>query len=102
MYVRKTANAAELSEARRRASLARKSHGGGRPKGWRKRPGALPPKTVALDPLDVEVFRNYAAMRGFSIKDTMHLFAAVLVMGADVPKRPELAPADWKLRHLPQ
>ena len=92
MYVRKTANAAELSEARRRASLSRKSHRGGRPKGWRKYPGALPAKTVAVDPGDLEVFRNYASMRGSSVKDAMHILAAALVMGANVPKRAELAP----------
>ena len=34
MHNRKTANAAELSEARRRASMSRKHRRGGRPKGW--------------------------------------------------------------------
>ncbi len=97
MYVRKTANAAELSEARRRASLSRKNRRGGRPRGWRKFPGSLPPKTIALDPLDVSVFKNYAAMRGTSLKESMHILAAALVMGAEVPKRPGLAPANWSL-----
>lgn len=97
MYTRKTANAVELSEARRRASLARKCRRGGRPKGWRKTPGALPATTVAVDPLDLAVFRNYATLRGTTTKDALHVLAAALVFGAKVQARKELAPSGWAL-----
>ena len=96
---RKTANAAELSEARRRASLSRKHRRGGRPKGWGKA-AVRPPSTIGIDPLDAAVIRSYAKTRGFSLRQTMHLFAASLVLGTGkpIPARANLAPEGWKFK----
>ena len=94
MYHRKTANAAELSEARRRASMSRKHRRGGRPKGWAK-VAARPPSTIGMDPLDAAVLRNYSAMRGITLRRVMHMLSAALVLGATIPKREVLAPEDW-------
>lgn len=95
MYERKTKNEHELSEARRRAAFARKNCRGGRPKGWRKEPDALPPRTVAVNPLDLQVFQNYAGVKSMSIKGVFHLLAACLVYGSNVPARKELMPHGW-------
>ena len=90
----KSANA-DLSEIRRQASQSRKVHRGGRPKGYR-RDNIRPPSTIGVDPLDAAVLRNYAAMRGFTIRRVLHLLSAALVLGADkIPARPNLAPAGW-------
>ncbi len=97
MRHRKTANAAELSEARRRAALSRKNFSGGRPTGW-ARVAARPPSTIELDPLDAAVLRNYAALRGITLRRVMHLLSAALVLGAEMPKRENLAPDGWAYR----
>ena len=94
MHERKTANAAELSEARRRASLSRKNRRGGRPKGWSKG-AARPPSTIGVDPLDAAVLRNYATLRGFTLRRVLHILSAALVFGAEIPKRESLAPEGW-------
>ena len=98
MYCRKTANGYELSEARRQAAFARKNRRGGRPKGWRKDPDASPPQTVAVDPLDLVVLRKYGALRGMTLKGVLHLLAAALVFGSNIPARAELKPDVWKFR----
>ena len=95
MYRRKTANGHELSEARRRAAFTRKNRRGGRPKGWCKYPDASPPQTVAVDPLDLVVFRKYGALRGMTLKGVLHLLAAALVLGSNIPARAELKPDGW-------
>ena len=96
MNKRTTANAAELSEARRRASLSRRNRRGGRPKGWRK-DANFPPSTLGVDPLDAEILRRYAALRGVTLRRAVHTLAAALVYGAaDIPARAELAPQGWR------
>ena len=99
MYHRKTKTAGELSEARRRASLSRKNRRGGRPKG-RGEASACISSTVGIDPRDAAVFRNYAAMRGVTLKQTLHLFAALLVLGTEnpIPARAKLAPDGWSFK----
>ena len=95
MNKRMTANAAELSEARRRASLSRRNRRGGRPKGW-SRDATRPPSTIGIDPLDAEILRHYAALRGVTLRRVMHTLAAALVYGADIPARESLAPQGWR------
>ena len=95
MYHRKTTSEAELSEARRRASLSRKHKRGGRPKGWTKGV-SRPPSTIGIDPLDAAVLRNYAALRGFTLRRVIHVLSAALVLGADIPARESLAPDGWQ------
>ena len=95
MDKRMTANAAELSEVRRRASLSRRNRRGGRPKGW-SRDATRPPSTIGIDPLDAAVLRNYAALRGVTLRRVMHTLAAALVYGADIPARESLAPQGWQ------
>lgn len=95
MNKRTTVNAAELSEARRRASLSRRNRRGGRPKGWRK-DAIRPPSTIGVDPLDAEILRRYAALRGVTLRRVLHTLAAALVFGADIPARAELAPQGWQ------
>lgn len=95
MYRRRTQTDAELSEARRRASLSRKNMRGGRPKGWSK-VAARPPSTIGIDPLDAAVLRNYAALRGFTLRRVLHTLSAALVFGAEIPKRENLAPEGWQ------
>lgn len=97
MHNRKTANAAELSEARRRASMSRKHRRGGRPKGWVKT-SSRPPSTIGIDPLDAAILRNYAALRGFTLRRVLHMLSAALVLGAEVPKHESLAPDGWTYR----
>ena len=95
MYHRKTSTPAELSAARRRASLSRKNRRGGRPKGW-KRDSVRPPQTIGVDPLDAAILKTYATERGCSIRRAVHFLAAALVHGAQVPSRAYLAPEGWK------
>ena len=95
MDKRTTANATELSEARRRASLSRRSRRGGRPKGWHK-DASRPPSTIGVDPLDAEILRRYAALRGVTLRRVLHTLAAALVYGADIPARETLAPQGWQ------
>ncbi len=95
MNKRMTANAAELSEARRRASLSRRNRRGGRPKGWSK-DATRPPSTVGVDPVDAEILRRYAALRGVTLRRVMHTLAAALVYGANIPARESLAPQGWR------
>ena len=99
MYHRQTTTAAELSAARRRASLSRKNRRGGRPKGFCK-VAARPPSTIGIDPLDAAVLRNYASMRGFTLRQTLHLFAGLLVLGTEnpIPARANLAPEGWEFK----
>ena len=95
MNKRKTANASELSEARRRASLSRMNRRGGRPREWRK-DAARPPSTLGVDPKDAEILRRYAALRGITLRRVLHTLAAALVYGANIPARESLAPQGWQ------
>lgn len=92
-------NGQELHEARRRASLSRKHFRGGRPKGWKRDARALS-QTVACDPLDLGVFKGYAALLKMTVKDVFNVFAACLVLGTreGFPARPQLAPLGWRYR----
>lgn len=100
MYKRKTATAQELSAARRRASLSRKTFRGGRPKGCCKEPGGCRSRTVSIDPKDLLVLRQYADLRGKTIKGVFNLLAAVIVYGTKegFPARPKFAPDGWSYR----
>lgn len=98
MYRRKTHDAAELSAALSRAAKSRKVFRGGRPKGWRKDATQPPPETISVAALDKAVFRAYARTKNLTLRDVLHKLAAILVMGANVPRRPELAPDGWTYR----
>ena len=93
MYVRKTASAEELSEARRRAALSRKVHRGGRP-----RVHKLPSRSIKADALDAAVFAAYAKLKGgMTMTALMHKFAWLLIEGGKSNSYPECAPPGWKL-----
>jgi len=96
----KPQNGQELHEARRRASLSRKHFRGGRPKGWKKRDARALSQTVAVDPLDLGVFKGYAALLKMTVKDVFNVLAACLVLGTreGFPARPQLAPLGWRYR----
>ena len=90
MYKRKTANAAELAEACRRAARMRKHNGGGRPRTHRK-----PSQSVRIDGDDFEVFKAFAADRKTSIISVMHIRAGMLVNGGTSKEHPDYAPTGW-------
>ena len=93
MYARKTANEEELSEARRKAALARKNCRGGRP-----RIHKLPSKSIKVDALDAAVFAAYAKLKGgMTMTALMHKFAWLLIEGGKSNSYPECAPPGWKL-----
>ena len=98
MYKRKTTTEAELSAARSRAARMRKNCRGGRPKGWRKNPNGMLPRTVAIDPLDFVIIKNYAAFRGMSVRGVFNLLGHALVNGGTIPPRPQLAPEGWSFK----
>ena len=94
MYVRKTANATELSEARRRAAFARKVHRGGRK---RKPENDLPAKTVRIAARDYAIFAAYAAEKRLPLKEVMHRVAGMIVYGGQSAKHPSYIPDGWEL-----
>lgn len=92
MYGRKTANAEELSAARRRAAQARKSCRGGRP-----RIHTLPSKSLKVDALDAAIFAAYGKMKGISVAAVMHRLAWLLVCGGQSEAHTDCHPAGWKI-----
>lgn len=90
MYVRKTASEEELSEARRKAALARKNCRGGRP-----RVHKLPSKSIKVDALDAAVFAAYAKSKGLTMTFVMHMVARLMVYGGKSDPHPDFAPEGW-------
>ena len=90
MYKRKTANAAELAEACRRAARMRKHNRGGRPRIHRK-----PSQSVRIDGDDFEVFKAFAADRRTSVVDALHQLAGLLVNGGSSRGHEDYAPTGW-------
>lgn len=91
-YTRKTSSAAELSEACRRASFARRTHRGGRPK---KPENELPPKSVRAASRDFAVLAAFAKDKGVTMKDALHILANLLVVGGKSSSHPSYAPGGW-------
>ena len=81
-YKKKNLTPAQRSEIARKAALARKTHKGGRPKGWRKDPERKTAKvmrSLGVYEEDYKVFRRFADAVGKTIADTMHDIAQARV-----------------------
>jgi len=93
VYLRKTSNAEELSAARSRASLARKTHGGGRPRlAENDRPG----RSVRVAAADFDVLAAFACAQKVTLKGAVHLLMRLLVKGGSSVPHSDYAPCDWR------
>ena len=81
-YVKKNLTPAQRSEIARKAAAARKTHGGGRPKGSTKDPSLSKAKVMRSIPVyeeDYKVFRRIADYIGKTMAETMHDIAVARV-----------------------
>ena len=89
MYKRKTANAAELAEACRRASLKRKHFNGGRP---RMPENELGSKSLRVRGDDMRVITAFARANSITIAHAIHALCVCLVQGVQMSKHPDFVP----------
>ena len=89
MYKRKTANAAELAEACRRAAKMRKHNRGGRP---RMPENATPSKSIRVRGDDAAVLNAFAKENGISLTYAVHVLAVCLVNGQKLSPHPTFVP----------
>lgn len=86
----KTETQSERSELARRASMARKSFKGGRP-----RLHDQPSQSLKVDRKDLDVLRGYARLKGITVVEAVHRLCALLVLGGKGEAHPGLAPDGW-------
>jgi len=82
------------SEQARRASPARRTHRGGRP-----RRDDQPERTAKVYGRDLAVLRGFAAEVGMTVKEALNLFAHAIVGGGTFKPRPHLKPDGWRVLH---